>query len=1019
MPLLLLNRFNIFVCVMNDLVYWFDEIEYGIAKLQEDVRVLHSIIGDPGKAIATCEKRAAMIKRAIKSAKVEIRSLKGSHNLYKQKLAVARTKMMDLMEIVRSHKIKPEKEVKRSNILNCEKEQSKHPKMENRSMLDRLLGVQRKGKSATQQTAAEFSKTTSTVNKPRAMDKRIIALCFDDLRASLTSAYMKGTRLWCFEAVKQWLGDGTSPKLFWLMGGGGTGKSVVSAQIIEMMKDSPEFDLAWHFCLHSNPTDNTPLKIMISIAAQLCDLDADFRAKFLEEKNLAAVFSGQISMLHMFDILLKLPMEALGARSKKLLVVIDALDELPHDGTQDRVLRLLTEAFLALPDWVKVFTTSREESSIKVKLSKFKPMELRVDDERNLRDVELYFRAIAKKYVKSSWTFEMLEKDIEKVFGLNLEKGILKEKIGDAFKDAMAGYDSAFDEVSIMDGYDALLEIQDQRPPRVQQVSSEFNRIMKDAAKAQKAIAKKLARKWEPKLFEDGKPKIVNRKTGQKLLHPKVGQAADWIDEAYNPGPKSRERAQEKVEKNFGGDASQLTDVCRFTIEFKSAVKLLDAVVRVFPEKLGRIVRLKNKHQNPTPLGHRDFNINFEMNLGKGRKHIFEIQANLTPCIKAQKENHKFYEVVRSELPGIVGKDIWKKVFRHITDRLSESTLESTVKLFTENADGLMVYAKLLAANLESAVGLGKRMEVAALLDLSKGLEELYEANFNRIIDVKDLRKNFFLGSLTFKQKAAYASVFNIIAMIIVACEPLPAAILLKVIGDEEFNCVLKEKMSILFPIRNDGRVHVMHKSMIDWLDTEFRRYLIILGDFDLSWKKETAHVKLGEVCGEIVGVILSLGEETIISEGNHEIDVSYAFKYGVTHMCAAGNVAAARALLMNFDWLIMRARLGQWKGVCDDARSVLECSKSDDRAMEMLASAVYLAQPALAKEEGWMELPGQLVGRLMGYAKRGKSFLAEIESLLKRVRRWRGCDWWCPVLPTMVPAGSSCSGVFADTKVK
>ena len=182
------------------------------------------------------------------------------------------------------------------------------------------------------------------------------------------------------------------------------------------------------------------------------------------------------------------------------------------------------------------------------------------------------------------------------------------------------------------------------------------------------------------------------------------GCAAEWIDEAFHPGPKS-ERARAKDRENFKGDASQLTDACRFTLEYKTAEDLLKAVKEVIPAKFGVPVRLKNKHQNPTPLGHRDFNMNMEVGVD-GEKHIFEIQANLSPCIGAQKKAHGFYEAVRSELPNIVGDSAdWKKVFRYITDRLKESTLDLTVATLSEKADGLMVFAKLLADHLEIVAG--------------------------------------------------------------------------------------------------------------------------------------------------------------------------------------------------------------------------------------------------------------------------------------------------------------------------
>ena len=42
------------------------------------------------------------------------------------------------------------------------------------------------------------------------------------------------------------------------------------------------------------------------------------------------------------------------------------------------------------------------------------------------------------------------------------------------------------------------------------------------------------------------------------------------------------------------------------------------------------IAQLKNKFANPTPLGYRDMNLNVSVRLDDGRKHLAEVQLNLT-----------------------------------------------------------------------------------------------------------------------------------------------------------------------------------------------------------------------------------------------------------------------------------------------------------------------------------------------------------------------------------------------------
>ena len=83
--------------------------------------------------------------------------------------------------------------------------------------------------------------------------------------------------------------------------------------------------------------------------------------------------------MEMFDVVIKTPLASLGERAKPIVIIIDALDELKR-GPQGDVLRLITDAFSTLPRWVKVFVTSREETTIKNQFRRFKPMELKVDE---------------------------------------------------------------------------------------------------------------------------------------------------------------------------------------------------------------------------------------------------------------------------------------------------------------------------------------------------------------------------------------------------------------------------------------------------------------------------------------------------------------------------------------------------------------------------------------------------------------------------------------------------------------
>ena len=56
-----------------------------------------------------------------------------------------------------------------------------------------------------------------------------------------------------------WIDDAGAPQLFWLMGGGGTGKSVLSA---EFLRRTFYRTAAWHFCRHDNKEQSSPASLL-------------------------------------------------------------------------------------------------------------------------------------------------------------------------------------------------------------------------------------------------------------------------------------------------------------------------------------------------------------------------------------------------------------------------------------------------------------------------------------------------------------------------------------------------------------------------------------------------------------------------------------------------------------------------------------------------------------------------------------------------------------------------------------
>ena len=83
------------------------------------------------------------------------------------------------------------------------------------------------------------------------------------------SAHLTGTREWAFEEIFAWLDASDSEQLSWLIGGGGVGKSVLTAELLRRALNLDRV-VAWHFCRHDNPQQSSSAALLRSLAAMLC-----------------------------------------------------------------------------------------------------------------------------------------------------------------------------------------------------------------------------------------------------------------------------------------------------------------------------------------------------------------------------------------------------------------------------------------------------------------------------------------------------------------------------------------------------------------------------------------------------------------------------------------------------------------------------------------------------------------------------------------------------------------------------
>jgi hypothetical protein len=694
------------------------------------------------------------------------------------------------------------------------------------------------------------------------------ALDFSAIISEKRGQHLQGTREWVFDAVEKWRVDTDAAKLFWLVGGGGTGKSVAAAELLARLLDKQNA-AAWHFCKHTEPARSAPAALLRSLAGMLCATVDGFEDALREGGSDNA--TDKVDEL--FQALIAEPLqnvEAPRGADDALVLIVDALDELPRDALQP-VLSLLANELKTLPPWIKLVVTSRDEAQIKARLSCFTPSELRVDEARNRQDVRAYLTVLAKQHVELEVTMDSLRHEVEAKFpGLkNLDTFADLE---DPLRRSKGAYDEAVRGVA---GIHELEKYNERRLDLIQD-ETDFEKLYADAALAQKILIDAL--KTLPGDFSD-------------------------------PGVKGRGSAERKLTDKYTDSSGvrhpeKFRDLARATVLFESAADLLKVLTEFEGGGLGlEIAQLKNKFASPTPLGYRDMNLNVSVRLDDGRKHLAEVQLNLKSVADAKHIAHEQYEVIRLALPKMcegtsVGAGALEK---YIAGRLRSSALDAAVTSLERKAGGLMLYARLIAEQLEATSG---KIDFASVGALPAGLDEIYAENFRRV----------------FVDDGAWGDALPLIELTCAAAEPLTIDAASNALGWDRARCEhLCAEVSLLFPLREGEVIGVLHKTVTDWLTGE--------APFDKRSSKDAffvardaAHWRLARACARAIraGVLdtksysSDAAADVVLSsfvegEGGVAAD-AYALRWCLFHMKRSSNENEAVAVACSLSYVRKRS---------------------------------------------------------------------------------------------------------------
>ena len=524
---------------------------------------------------------------------------------------------------------------------------------------------------------------------------------------------------------------------------------------------------------------------------------------------------------------------------------------------------------------------SREEPQIKAALSKFNPRELRTDEAKQAADVEFALRTTARKYVKGEVRMADIEAAVKREFGVDM-KGAM-EALQGPVNASKALYDDAVLMMKAEGGLDRLQAISEKLNKGLSQQSKDFAVVYAQANEAQKILTEKVATEWELDQAVRGPDGLLF------LRHPAKGKAARWVDDADNPGVKGEERAKQKVENDYDDDASKLKDLARLTLLYSDCSRMADALDSL-EEQGFKVLQLKNKFANPTPMGYRDLNLCLGVLLADSTHYVCEVQINHKLVAEAKHRAHKPYEIVRTELPelckasGVDTKQA-EKLEAFIVGRLNSSALDVAVAALSAKAEGLFLYAHLLAQHLESEAALGHEIRFDSLDSLPAGLADVYAVNFSRA---------FPAGA----SDGGWAAARPLVELIAAAMEPIGVEMAAALLGwDVEEKERALELTGLLFPVR-DGKFHVFHKTVVDWLTGEITEGSSLAArSADFEVRRRDGHARFGE--GFIEWLQTKAG-------GTPE----YFLQHGVTHLCRAGTYTALAAEVYATDLDLLERRI-------------------------------------------------------------------------------------------------------------
>jgi len=176
---------------------------------------------------------------------------------------------------------------------------------------------------------------------------------------------LDGTRVEILKVIVDWINDAdvNVPRIFWLHGQAGRGKSAIAHTIALQYKNVGGI---WScFCFtRDRRTERLEEKMLSTIVCDLANRDAAFVRAVVRAIKKDNTLKTTHDVMRQWRELLKPLSEVSGGRVGNVVVVIDALDESGPDGSREHILEVLTAQAASLPSNFRILLTSRPLADI-------------------------------------------------------------------------------------------------------------------------------------------------------------------------------------------------------------------------------------------------------------------------------------------------------------------------------------------------------------------------------------------------------------------------------------------------------------------------------------------------------------------------------------------------------------------------------------------------------------------------------------------------------------------------------